>query len=145
MEINTLADDDSIEVPWSEVKVTDIDAGSAIGASETRYRIVAGTFDAWYVAYSTNNMSGGEWQDADGTILEDPTHVLITGLPPDVVADAYDVPDDADEAVLPDVLNVITERVDDVYWDAWRERVATAEEALKADLLPYSPTTGSES
>lgn len=136
---------EEVEIRYADIRVTDMDSGSAIGHSETRYRIQIGdAWDAWWVTYGDSHGSGAEWQDEDGTMLSDPDHILVTQIPDDVVARSYDIADDADEAPLDDVLTVLTEDVDDAYWPAWRERVGAAENALKADLLPWSPTPAAE-
>jgi hypothetical protein len=134
-----------VEVRYADLKVTNLDSGSAIGHSETRYRIQIGdAWDAWWVTYGDSHGSGAEWQDDHGQMLSDPDHILVTQIPDDVVARSYDIADDADEARLEDVLTVLCEDVDEAYWPAWRERVGAVEDALKADLLPWSPTATAE-
>lgn len=130
-------------VPWSAIKVLDMDYGFATDISETRYHFQIGEWDAWWAKYSNDHGGGAEWQtdDSGRSIIPDPEHIVITHIPADVVERSYDLAEGQTEAPIEDVMDVLCEDADDAYWPAWREQVESVEKALKARVFPWSPTT----
>jgi len=130
-------------VPWSAIKLVDIDFGVATNTSESRYRFQIGDWDAWWVKYGDDHGSGAEWQadDTRGTIVPDPDHIVITHIPADVPERCYDLAEGQTEAPIQDLLDVLCEDADDAYWPQWRQYVEPAEKALKERILPWSPGT----
>ena len=133
-------------VPWSAIKLVDIDFGVATNTSESRYHFQIGDWDAWWVKYGDDHGSGAEWQadDSARTMLPDPDHIVIVAIPADVIEQSWALAEGQTEAPIQDVLDVLCEAADDVYWPQWRQYVEPAEKALKERILPWSPGTTEE-
>lgn len=126
-----------VEVAWNDLRVLDINSGIANGASETRLQIggVPG-YTPWYAKWSTDNMSGGDWQDDDGGTVVTPFHVKVTGVPAWVYEATFDL---VQNPCLDDVIEALVESAEDAYWPVWRETVLPAERELKSRVLPFVP------
>lgn len=103
--------------------------------TERRYLFDIGGKQAWFVAYSTDSMSGAEWELVDGDVLGvlPDTDQLVDDIPESVSQHMFreDPPD------LDGVVEGMTNEFEEAYWEKFDQDVQPVLDAMAKELFPW--------
>lgn len=103
--------------------------------TERRYLFDIDGKRAWFVAYSTNNMSGATWELEEDNVLDvlPDTDQLVDDIPENVSQHMWD----EDGPTLDQVVTGITNEFEDAYWEKFDQDVQPALDAMNKEIFPW--------
>lgn len=121
---------------FKDIKIVDyVGPMGPASYTERRYLFDIAGKQAWFVAYSTNNMSGATWELVDGDVLGvlPETEQLVDDIPESVSQHMWDeVP-----PTLDGVVEGMTNEFEEAYWEKFDQDVQPALDAMNKEIFPW--------